>query len=145
MDGVFVREDDRSDVKFYVLTKKDRIKVYSPEEYSKLKQMDKADCEECHVQLKPLTWAKSCQLQAVARVIDPATNLRIFSPDAFVQAKLKAIISSWSFKIKNLKEEEVPVKVCSENIDCLHPFVADYILKEYAERYEMSEETRKNS
>jgi len=145
MDGVFVRDEDRSEVIFYIRIKGDSIKLLNKSEYSRLRTMDKAEYEENHVQIRPLTWAKSNQVQGLARVIDAKTGMRIFDSELFIQFKLKAIIASWSFTVKNIKGEDVPVPVNSENIDALHPIVANHIVNEYSERYEMSEETRKNS
>lgn len=145
MDGVFVREEDRSDITFYIRIKGDSIKLLNPNEYSKLRTMEKPEYEENHVQIRPLTWAKSNQVQGLARVIDSKTGMRVFDSELFIQAKLKAIIASWSFKVKNIKGEDVPVPVNSDNIDALHPIVANHIINQYSERYEMSEETRKNS
>lgn len=144
MEGVFVSEKERSDVRFYVKVKGESLRIINPKEYANLLAMERGDYEECHVQLKPLTWAGSCKIQSLARVTDPATNMRIFDPELFIQSKLKAVISGWSFKTKNIKGEDVPIPVAAENIDALHPLIADYILKEYANRYEMSEEIKKN-
>ena len=145
MSDVFVRDDQMANVKFYVKAKKDIVKLVKPDQFSSLRASEREEYEECHVFLKPLTWGKSCHLQANAYTIHPMTNQRVFDPDKYVQMKLKAVISSWSFMVKNIKGEDIPVKVTEENIDALHPVVADFILKEYNERFEMSEESRKNS
>lgn len=144
MSEVFVRDDQIADVKFYIKSKKDRVKLISSEEFASLRAMEKSDYEECHVYLKPLTWGKSCLVQSNSYTINPMTTQRVFDPDKYVQMKLKAVISGWSFTNQNIKGEDVPVKVSEENIDSLHPIVADYILKAYNERFEMSEESRKN-
>ena len=145
MSDVFVREDQMADVKFYLKSKDNNIKIIKPEQYSELRSMEKKDCEECHVYLKPLTWGKSCQLQSSACVTNPETGARMFDSDKYIQLKLIAIISDWSFKVKNIKNEDIPVPVTEENINALYPMVADFILKSYNERYELTEETRKNS
>lgn len=144
MSDVFVRDDQVADIKFYVRSKKDTVKLLKPEQFSALRASERTEFEECHVYLKPLTWGMSCQLQSGAYSINPMTNQRAFDPDKYVQMKLKAVISSWSFVTKNIKGEEVPVKVTEDNIDSLHPVVADFILRAYNERFEMSEESRKN-
>lgn len=144
MSDVFVRDDQMADVKFFIKSKKDIVKLVKPEQFSALRASERADFEECHVYLKPLTWGKSCQLQSNAYSINPMTNQKAFDPDKYVQMKLKAVISSWSFVVKNIKGEDIPVKVTEENIDSLHPVVADFILKAYNERFELSEESRKN-
>ena len=145
MSDVFVRDDQISDVKFYVNAKKDSIKVFTSDDFSGLRASEKRDFEECHVFLKPLTWGKSCQLQSSACVTNPDTHMRVFDSDKYVQLKLAAIISDWSFKVKNIKGEDIPVKVTEENIDALHPVIANFILHSYNERFEMTEEIRKNS
>jgi len=144
MSDVFVRDDQIADVKFYVNGRKDSIKIVSPDSYSQLRAFEKRDYEECHVFLKPLTWGKSCQLQSAACIINPETYTRVFDSDRYVQLKLSAIISDWSFKVKNIKGEDIPVMVTEENIDALHPVIANFILHSYNERFEMTEESRKN-
>ena len=144
MSDVFVRDDQIADVKFYVNGRKDSIKIISPDSYSQLRAFEKRDYEECHVFLKPLTWGKSCQLQSAACIINPETYTRVFDSDRYVQLKLSAIISDWSFKVKNIKGEDIPVMVTEENIDALHPVIANFILHSYNERFEMTEESRKN-
>ena len=76
---------------------------------------------------------------------NPDTHMRVFDSDKYVQLKLTAIITDWSFKVKNIKGEDIPVKVTGENIDALHPVIANFILHSYNERFEMTEESRKNS
>jgi len=144
MSDVFVRDDQIADVKFYVNGRKDSIKIVSPDSYSQLRASEKRDYEECHVFLKPLTWGKSCQLQSAACIINPETHTRVFDSDRYVQLKLSAIISDWSFKVKNIKGEDIPVMVTEENIDALHPVIANFILHSYNERFEVTEESRKN-
>jgi len=144
MSDVFVRDDQIADVKFYVNGRKDSIKIVSPDSYSQLRAFEKRDYEECHVFLKPLTWGKSCQLQSAACIINPETYTRVFDSDRYVQLKLSAIISDWSFKVKNIKGEDIPVMVTEENIDALHPVIANFILHSYNERFEVTEESRKN-
>lgn len=144
MSDVFVRDDQIADVKFYVNGRKDSIKIISPDSYSQLRAFEKRDYEECHVFLKPLTWGKSCQLQSAACIINPETYTRVFDSDRYVQLKLSAIISDWSFKVKNIKGEDIPVMVTEENIDALHPVIANFILHSYNERFEVTEESRKN-
>lgn len=144
MSDVFVRDDQISDIKFYIKSKRDSVRLITQEKYNSLIASERLEYEECHVFLKPLTWGKSCQLQSMANTLNPMTNQRMFDPDKYVQLKLRAVISGWSFVSKNIKGEETPVKVTEENIDALHPIVADFVLKCYNERFELSEETRKN-
>jgi hypothetical protein len=135
MSDAFVREDQLADVKFYIRSKKDNVKLIDQSTYSTLRAFEKEEYEECHVYLKPLTWGSSCKLQSSSYSINPMTNQNMFDSDKFLQIKLKTIISAWSFTNKNIKGEDVPVKVTGENIDALHPIVADYILKSYNERF----------
>lgn len=144
MSEAFVRDDQISDIKFYLSSKKGALKLYTPEHYGSLASSEKIDCEECHVSVKPLTWGKVCQLQSVSNSVDQRTNMRAFDPDKYIQMKLKAIILDWSFKTRNIKEEEIVVPVTEENIDALHPSVANHILRIYSERFELNEEKRKN-
>jgi len=144
MSDAFVRDDQISDVMFYIKAKKDNVRLIKPEQFSSLIASERSDCEECHVFLKPLTWGKSSQIQSSAHTINPMTNQPMFDQEMYVRMKLRAVISGWSFTTKNIKGEDTPVKVTEESIDALHPIVAEFILKSYNERFELSEEARKN-
>ena len=143
--SVFVLHDQTSDVIFYVKTKGGSVRIISPEARSELLSNERDEYEECQVSLRPLSWGTSCDLQSQSTCVDINVRQRVFDPDLYVRLKLKAIIASWTFMAKNDDEEEQLVPVNEKNIDSLHPVVADYLLREYAQRFELSEEDRKNS
>lgn len=142
--SVFVTEDQIADVRFFVKSNKSFIKILKPEAYSDLSAAEKAQYDEFTVKLRPLTWGRACQLQSASHSIDPATNMRAFDSDKYVQMKLRAIISEWNFKVTNAKGEDVVPKINEEAVNALHPTVAEFILKEYNERFEYNDEKRKN-
>jgi len=144
MSDAFVRDDQISDITFYIMAKKDNVRLIKPDQFRTLMASERSGCEECHVFLKPLTWGKSSQIQSSAHTINPMTNQPMFDQELYVRMKLRTIISGWSFTAKNIKGEDIPVKVTEENIDALHPLVAEFILKSYNERFELTEEARKN-
>ena len=138
--GVFVRDDQFSDVLFFVKSSETGIRLKDQKAYQELVASEKVGFEECHVFLKPLSWGKSCELQSQAMGHDAMTNQRIFDADQYVRRKLLAVIGKWSFT-----EGDGPVPINDMSVDSLHPAVADFILKEYAKRFELSEADRKNS
>ena len=143
--GVFVRRSDSSDVKFFVKNEKSSVEIRSGDEVEKLPKLKRAEYEQCIVSLRPLTWGQSCDLQSNATTVDMSVGRKLFDADQYVRAKLRAIISEWSFTSTNPEGKEVPIEVTDEAVDSLHPVVADYLLKEYSRRFEMSDDDRKNS
>ena len=143
--SVFVKDDQVSDVKFFVRSDVESLSLKDPTEMGKVLASDRKNYEECHVYLKPLKWGKSCDLQSNAMSINPMTNQRFFDADKYIRIKLQAVIVAWSFTTKNPAGQDVPIEVKEDSIDNLHPAVADYLLKQYSKRFEMSDTDRKNS
>jgi len=143
--SVFVENEQLTDMKFYVKSDDSGVNVLTQEQVSKLPSSQRSDYEECHVFIRPLTWGASCDLQSQSMAFDMNSGHRYFDTDSYVRHKMKAIIGAWSFTTVAPNGESVPVPVSEEAIDRLHPAVADFILKQYNERFEMTEKDRKNS
>lgn len=138
--SVFVRSDQFSDLVFFVKSSENGIRIRDQKFFQDLTASEKVGFEECHVFLKPLSWGKSCELQSQAMGHDPMTNQRIFDSDQYVRKKLLAVIGKWSFV-----DGDAQVPINEMSVDSLHPAVADFILREYSRRFELSEQDRKNS
>ena len=144
--GAFVKKGRSVDVKFFVKKKIDKMGVINPEKFEILPAFEKEKYEECHVFLRPLNWGEACDLQRGANVVDASLNQRVFDPDTYIQNKLLLIILDWEFTQEGEDEDEIEkIPVTLESINLLHPMVADFLLKEYTNRFELSEEERKNS
>ena len=142
--SVFVTDEQIAEIRFFVKDMKSSIKILRPDSYADLPGSEKTLFEEYIVKIRPLSWGRACQLQSSAHTIDPATNIRMFDSDRYVQMKLLSIIKEWNFKVYNIKGEEGIPKICEEAVNALHPAVADFILKEYNERFEYTDDKRKN-
>lgn len=142
--SVFVREDDATDVEFYVLSDSEGVKIRDRSSLSEVPANERDKYEECHVKLKGLNWGKACALQSSAMTTDPMTAQRVFDGDLYVRRKLKAVIVGWNFTDVGPDGSEMKVPVSEESVDQLYPVVADYILNQYRKRFELSETDRKN-
>lgn len=142
--SVFVHKGKTSDVKFFVKSTDERIWLKTAEELKGLAASEKEGFEEYHVALQPLSWGEACSLQSRSMTSDPMTAQRVFDTDNYVRMKLHSVIADWSFTDTDKDGNEKKVEVSSDSIDMLHPAVADFILKEYRKRFELSEEDRKN-
>jgi len=143
--SVFVKNDEYSDVKFYVKSDGPSVDVCNEKDYNDHPVPVKNLYEECHVSLRPLAWGESCDLQTNSTSVDMNIGRKIFDPDQYIKNKLRAVIAKWSFSTMNADGVETPVAVSDASIDQLHQKVADFLLGEYARCFEMSDDDRKNS
>jgi hypothetical protein len=143
--SAFVLPNQLAEVKFYIKNTFASIKIVKPDVYCELSGAEKADYEEAIVKIRPLTWGKACEIQSAAHIYDQVNNLRTFDSDKFVKLKLIAVLAEWTFKTRNIKNDMVVAPICEEAVNALHPAVADFILKEYHERFEYNETKRRDS
>lgn len=132
---VFINEEE-FEISFYFSKDKDGIKIVKYSEYVNFPHFKKDEYKKYTIKIRPLSWGKLCQLQSESYDINPLNNARIFNTDKYIKKKLLYIIKSWNFSKENVKEEDVIVEVNEESIDSLYPAISDYILKEYAIRFE---------
>ena len=144
MGGVFVKDSDLVTIDFYFQAGKTRTRVITEKEYNNLPACDQNEYQSCQVQVKPLTWGKTTDLQRRAKIMNMELGQKVFDTDIYITEKLKAIIMAWSFTEEGEDGKEVPVPLSSENIDRLNPMIADFILEQYRERCELNEEEEKN-
>ena len=144
MGGVFIKEKDLVSVDFYFRCSKRRTRVITDKEYDELDDESQKEFQHCQIQLKPLTWGQTTDLQRRSKYTSPELGQQVFDSDIYISEKLKAIIAAWSFTEEDKDGNEVPVPLNPDNINRLSPMVADFILEQYRNYCEINEEEEKN-
>ena len=147
---MFVDSDDLVSATFFLKnTGKYKLKVIKYANYKALPDLKRADVDrnyERHtIGFKPLSWRDHNELRRVCVHINTDTGMREMDYDKYVIEKLRRVLRSWDFTIKNEDDQDVPMPCTPENIDMLHPQLAEFILELYDAEMELSQDELKKS